>query len=99
MTTATSDNANVHTEHDLFSHPYTYQWHGKSDPLTGHRVSRENRFSEPTDPNRPAHRLVVGVPTAVRVGDVDAGGGGDLGDGGKPGRRRVVGGHSSCQPG
>jgi hypothetical protein len=59
MTTSTSD-VTVRTEHDLFSHPYTYQWHGQSDPRTGSRVSRENLFSEPVDPNRPAHPVPGG---------------------------------------
>lgn len=54
ITTSAPDNDIVHTGHDLFSHPDTYQWHGESEPRPDHRVSRENLFSEPVDPNRPA---------------------------------------------
>jgi hypothetical protein len=43
----------MHAERDLFSHPYTYEWDGENDPPKGHRVSRENLFSEPVEATEP----------------------------------------------
>lgn len=54
--TSTVDKA-AQLHHDLFSHPYSYQWHGTSHPLPGHQVSREKLFSEPAAPHRAAHSV------------------------------------------
>jgi hypothetical protein len=55
--TSTVDAAS--TEHNLFSHPYTYPWQGDGDSLDGRNVSRDNLFSEPgasTDAGAPSGR-------------------------------------------